>query len=130
MRLTGFGTGGCHDGSSDYCVKNYDNNYLPQYTLTQALAQSPNTAFVKLISSTGVTPAVDMAVKLGLRSYTTHPAAADPDKSIADYYTQGNLASFTLGPEAVDPVEASYKSRKSQAAKAGKDPGWCSPRRG
>jgi len=122
VRLTGFGTGGCNDGSSDYCVKNYDNSYLPQYTLTQALAQSPNTAFVKLIGSTGVTPAVDMAVKLGLRSYTTHPSAADPHKSIADYYTQGNLASFTLGPEAVDPVELS-----NVAATLSSGGMWCPP---
>ena len=70
-----FGHGGCNDGSGDYCVKNYNNSYNSQYSVTQALAKSPNTAFVKLIASTGVTPTVDMAVKLGLRSYATQPAA-------------------------------------------------------
>ena len=41
---------------------------------TDALAQSPNTAFVKLEETTGVPPVVDMAVKLGLRSLAESPA--------------------------------------------------------
>ena len=35
--------------------------------VTDALAQSPNTAFAKLIQQVGVSRAVDMAVRLGLR---------------------------------------------------------------
>ena len=115
-----FGSGGC-GGGAGYCVKNYDGSYAPQYTVTQALAKSPNTAFVKLIASTGVTPTVDMAVKLGLRSYATQPSE-DPGLTIADKYTKQNLASFTLGPEAVDPVELS-----NVAATLSSGGRWCPP---
>ncbi len=117
-----FGSGGCADGSNDYCVKNYDTNYNSQYTVTQALAKSPNTAFVKLIAATGVTPTVDMAVKLGLRSYATQPSAADPKTTIADLFKKQNLASFTLGPVPVDPVELS-----NVAATLSSGGRWCPP---
>jgi len=117
-----FGTGGCSDGSVDYCVKNYNGSYKPQYTVTEALAESPNTAFVKLISTTGVTPTVDMAVKLGLRSYATEPRTQVPEKSIADYFKSGNQASFTLGPVPVDPVELS-----NVAATLSSGGMWCPP---
>ena len=39
--------------------------------VTDALATSPNTAFAKLIQQVGVPRAVDMAVRLGMRSYAT-----------------------------------------------------------
>jgi len=117
-----FGSGGCNDGSADYCVKNYDNSYQPQYTLTQALAQSPNTAFVKLIAATGVTPTVDMAVKLGMRSYASTPSAPGSNQTIAEMYKSQNLASFTLGPVPVDPVELS-----NVAATLSSGGRWCPP---
>jgi len=117
-----FGHGGCNDGSGDYCVKNYNNSYNSQYSVTQALAKSPNTAFVKLIASTGVTPTVDMAVKLGLRSYATQPAAPGGKVSIADAFKSGNQASFTLGPVPVDPVELS-----NVAATLSSGGMWCPP---
>jgi len=117
-----FGNGGCGGGGDGYCVKNYSNTYKPQYSVTEALAESPNTAFVKLIASTGVSPTVDMAVKLGMRSYATQPSTEDPTKSIADYFKQGNLASFTLGPVPVDPVEMS-----NVAATLSSDGMWCPP---
>jgi len=116
-----FGTGGCGGGVGGYCVKNYDGSYNSQYSVTQALAKSPNTAFVKLIASTGVTPTVDMAVKLGLRSYATQPSE-DPGLSIAEKFKKQNLASFTLGPEAVDPVELS-----NVAATLSSGGMWCPP---
>jgi len=116
-----FGTGGCGGGVGGYCVKNYDGSYNSQYSVTQALAKSPNTAFVKLIASTGVTPTVDMAVKLGLRSYATQPSE-DPGLSIAAKFKKQNLASFTLGPEAVDPVELS-----NVAATLSSGGMWCPP---
>jgi len=122
VRLTGFGTGGCNDGTPDYCVRNHDNSYLPQYTVTQALSVSPNTAFVKLIASTGVTPTVDMAVKLGMRSYATQPSAAEPDTTIANLFKSQNLASFTLGPEAINPLELS-----NVAATLSSGGMWCPP---
>ena len=39
----------------------------------QALAQSPNTAFIKLEEFTGVPDVVDMAVRLGMKSLATTP---------------------------------------------------------
>ncbi|MEO9220319.1 MAG: transglycosylase domain-containing protein, partial [Mycobacteriaceae bacterium] len=115
-----FGNGGC-SGTDGYCVKNYSGGYQLKYSVTQALALSPNTAFVKLIASTGVTPTVDMAVKLGMRSYATQPSDV-PGKTIAERYKSENLASFTLGPEAVDPVELS-----NVAATLSSGGMWCPP---
>ena len=48
--------------SPGFVVAN-DGNYPGQLTLQDALAQSPNTAFVKLEETTGVAPVVDMAVQ-------------------------------------------------------------------
>ncbi len=39
-----------------YCVQNATNNYPAKMSVTDALAQSPNTAFVKLIQSTASPP--------------------------------------------------------------------------
>jgi membrane peptidoglycan carboxypeptidase len=76
--------------------------YAPQLTLTDALAQSPNTAFVRLMESTGVSDVVDMAVRLGMRSLAETPFV-DPstgratDRSIAEVTKAQQQASFTLG---------------------------------
>ena len=51
-----------------WCVKNAAG-YRSPMSMTDALALSPNTAFAKLIQQVGVPRAVDMAVRLGLRSY-------------------------------------------------------------
>src|SRR5690348_17409385 len=56
-------------------------------SMTDALAQSPNTGFVKLMETTGVAPVVDMAVRLGMRSL----AEPGPDGvSIADTVREQN----------------------------------------
>ncbi len=63
-------------GSSDtpgcpketWCVANA-GRYRGSMNVTDALATSPNTAFARLIQLVGVPRAVDMAVRLGLRSY-------------------------------------------------------------
>ena len=44
-------------------------SYPGTLTLKDALAQSPNTTFVKLIEQVTVPTVVDLAVKLGMRSY-------------------------------------------------------------
>ncbi|MGC7264341.1 penicillin-binding transpeptidase domain-containing protein, partial [Mycobacteroides abscessus subsp. abscessus] len=70
-------------GSSDtpgcpketWCVRNA-RAYSSPMNVTDALAQSPNTAFAKLISQIGVPRAVDMAVRLGLRSYAQPGSAS------------------------------------------------------
>jgi membrane peptidoglycan carboxypeptidase len=77
-------------------------DYPPRLSLTDALAQSPNTAFVKLMEFTGVPDVVDMAVRLGMRSLATtpfiDPATGRPtDRSIAEVTKAQQQASFTLG---------------------------------
>ena len=90
-------------------------------TVTDALAQSPNTAFVKLIESVGVTPTVDMAVRLGLRSYDRKGTAAGGD-SISGFIKKNNLGSFTLGPTAVNALELS-----NVGATVASQGMWCEP---
>lgn len=105
-------------GSSDtpgcpketWCVRNARAFQSP-LNVTDALAQSPNTAFAKLISQIGVPRAVDMAVRLGLRSYAEPGSARayhpDSDESIADYVKRQNIGSFTLGPLELNALELS-----------------------
>ena len=85
--------------------------YRSPLSVTDALAQSPNTAFAKLISQIGVPRAVDMAVRLGLRSYaepgSAHAYNPDSDESIADYVKRQNIGSFTLGPLELNALELS-----------------------
>ena len=69
FQAKGLGSGGAKGCPKDtWCVLNA-GNYRGSMNVTDALATSPNTAFAKLISQIGVTRTVDMAVKLGLRSY-------------------------------------------------------------
>lgn len=90
-------------------------NHAAALSLTDALAQSPNTAFVKLEETTGVPPVVDMAVNLGLTSLAETPAGrsgagtssgagqGDDAPSIAATMRASRQASFTLG---VTPTSA------------------------
>ena len=50
---------------------NNAGNYADRLSVTDALAQSPNTAFIKLEEFTGVPDVVDMAVRLGMKSLAT-----------------------------------------------------------
>ncbi|MFT3716265.1 MAG: transglycosylase domain-containing protein [Gordonia sp. (in: high G+C Gram-positive bacteria)] len=113
------GENGCPAGS--YCVKNA-GVYPQTLSLTQALAQSPNTPFVQMLQQVGVKPAVDMAVRLGLRSYTAPGSSGVGDASLADYIKKGNFGSFTLGPFPVNAVELS-----NVAATLGSGGVWCPP---
>ena len=94
--------------------------------VTDALATSPNTAFAKLISQVGVQRTVDMAVKLGLRSYALPGTARDYDpesnESLADFIKRQNLGSFTLGPIEVNALELS-----NVAATLASGGMWCPP---
>lgn len=96
------GANGCPQGL--YCVRN-DGVYPAELSVTQALAQSPNTAFVNLLQQVGVAPTVDMAVRLGLRSYAMPGTSGSGDKSLAQYVKDGNMGSFTLGPLPVNALE-------------------------
>ncbi|WHU46294.1 transglycosylase domain-containing protein [Gordonia sp. L191] len=123
LAVQGMGSSGGSNGcpADSYCVKN-DGRYPASMSVSQALAQSPNTAFVKLLQQTGVKPTVDMAVRLGLRSYNTPGTSGDGDKSIAQYVKDGNFGSFTLGPFPVNGLELS-----NVAATLSSGGVWCPP---
>jgi membrane peptidoglycan carboxypeptidase len=123
----GLGEGGAKGCPKEtWCVENYrDPRYLTM-GVTEALAKSPNTAFAKLISQVGVTRTVDMAVRLGLRSYAEPGTARgyDPDnnESLADFIKRQNIGSFTLGPFEVNPLELA-----NVAATLASGGVWCPP---
>ena len=122
----GLGSGGAKGcPQATWCVQNA-GNYRGQMSVTDALATSPNTAFAKLISQVGVQRTVDMAVKLGLRSYALPGTARDYDpesnESLADFVKRQNLGSFTLGPIEVNALELSNVA--ATLASGGK---WCPP---
>ncbi|MCV7230434.1 transglycosylase/D,D-transpeptidase PonA2 [Mycolicibacterium komossense] len=122
----GLGSGGAKGCPKEtWCVQNA-GNYRGTMSVTDALATSPNTAFAKLISQVGVQRTVDMAVKLGLRSYAQPGTARsyDPDnnESLADFVKRQNLGSFTLGPLAVNALELS-----NVAATLASGGTWCPP---
>ena len=103
----GLGHGGAKNCPADhYCVENA-GPYRSPMSVSDALAQSPNTAFVKLIQSVGVPQTVDMAVRLGLRSYANPNTSGHGNQSLSDMFKEQNLGSFTLGPVAVNPLELS-----------------------
>jgi membrane peptidoglycan carboxypeptidase len=120
-------------GSSDtpgcpketWCVRNA-GNYRRSMNVTDALATSPNTAFARLIQLVGVPRAVDMAVRLGLRSYAIPGTArgydADGNETLADFIKQGNMGSFTLGPFQLNALELS-----NVAATLASGGMWCPP---
>ena len=109
-----------------WCVKNAGGGGRGPMSVTDALAQSPNTAFAKLIQQVGVPRAVDMAVRLGLRSYAEPGSAREYDPnnkgSLADYVKQQNLGSFTLGPLELNALELS-----NVAATLASGGMWCPP---
>jgi membrane peptidoglycan carboxypeptidase len=120
-------------GSSDtpgcpketWCVANA-GRYRGSMNVSDALATSPNTAFARLIQLVGVPRAVDMAVRLGLRSYAIPGTARayDPtgNESLADLIKQQNMGSFTLGPFQLNDLELS-----NVAATLASGGMWCPP---
>ena len=123
IAVEGMGNSGGANGcpANAYCVKN-DGRYPASMSVTNALAQSPNTAFVKLLQQVGVKPAVDMAVRLGLRSYTIPGSSGYGEKSMAQYVTDGNFGSFTLGPLPLNGLELA-----NVAATIASGGTWCPP---
>ncbi|HZK31918.1 MAG TPA: transglycosylase domain-containing protein, partial [Corynebacterium sp.] len=117
----GMGSGGAAGcPANTYCVENA-GSYQPQMTLEEALAYSPNTTFIMLIEQVGVDAVVDMSVKLGLRSYA-ETGSYNADYSIAEFFKESNLGSYTLGPTAVNPLELSNVG--ATLASSGR---WCEP---
>ncbi len=126
FQAKGMGSGGAKGCPKDtWCVINA-GNYRGSMNVTDALATSPNTAFAKLIQQVGVTRTVDMAIKLGLRSYANPGTARDynPDsnESLADFVKRQNIGSFTLGPIEVNALELS-----NVAATLASGGVWCPP---
>src|SRR5699024_6730007 len=118
----GMGHGGAEGCPADsYCVRNV-GDYPPAMSLTQALATSPNTAFVKMLQDVGVPPTVDMAVRLGLRTYAKPGTSGVDDRSLAQIIKDENRGSFTLGPTAVNPLEMA-----NVAATLASGGTWCPP---
>ncbi|MHA2787869.1 transglycosylase domain-containing protein [Corynebacterium sp. S7] len=120
VEVYGMGDGGaenCPTGA--YCVEN-TGSFPAEMTLKEALSKSPNTPFVNLIEQVGVSDTVDMAVKLGLRSYTDEGTYGDT--SLAQHIKEANLGSFTLGPTPVNALELSNVG--ATIASGGR---WCQP---
>ncbi|WP_164479081.1 transglycosylase domain-containing protein [Nakamurella antarctica] len=95
--------------------------------LEQALATSPNTAFVSLEDQVGLAAVADMAVAMGLRGYSldagqVEPGFADLAGSYRDQITQQAIASFTLGVTPVSPLDLA-----SVGATIASNGMWCPP---
>ncbi|XVS62413.1 transglycosylase domain-containing protein [Actinosynnema sp. CA-299493] len=98
-----------------YCLRNHDGSYPPRMPLKEALATSPNTAFVILEEQVGLDSVVDMAYRLGMRdTLATNIAGVPPDPKSkqkelrvtqADFYKKAGNASFTLGPAPTSTLE-------------------------
>ncbi|WP_245950539.1 transglycosylase domain-containing protein [Saccharothrix carnea] len=117
------------DGNKPYTVKNA-GDYPEKMTLTEALAQSPNTAFIILEEQAGLNNVVDMAYRLGLReSMQGVNGAGDPLKadgsngpSQGDVYKRDNSGSFTLGAGPTSVLELANVA--ATIVSGGK---WCPP---
>ena len=128
FQAKGLGDGGAKGCPKEtWCVINYRDPRNLTMNMTDALARSPNTAFAKLISQIGVSRTVDMAVRLGLRSYAEPGSARgykppDANESLADFIKRQNIGSFTLGPFPVNPLELA-----NVAATLASGGVWCPP---
>lgn len=96
--------------------------YPPRETLTQALATSPNTAFVRLEQLVGLDRVVATAESLGLRSLTRPAQGGDPSTSPGSRIVAGHDLSFTLGVTPTSPLELS-----NVAATLASHGTWCPP---
>jgi membrane peptidoglycan carboxypeptidase len=126
FQTKGMGSGGAKGCPKEtWCVVNA-GSYRGSMNVTDALATSPNTAFAKLISRIGVPRTVDMAIRLGLRSYADPGSARDYDpnsnESLADFIKRQNIGSFTLGPFELNALELS-----NVAATLASGGVWCPP---
>ncbi|MFC5996787.1 penicillin-binding protein [Pseudonocardia hispaniensis] len=124
-----------HRHAPCYPVHNDGTNYPDPISLQDALATSPNVAFVNLESRVGVPAVVQMAQRLGLRhtlqaNDAGHPPVTDPDNPLSrdpqysepqSRYFQ-DLLSFTLGDSPVSTLEMANVS-----ATVLSDGVWCPP---
>lgn len=121
----GMGIQNVIEAPGSYTSKVYKNNTRPYTvhnaegvasgprTLQNALATSPNTAFVALQERVGLGPVVDMASRLGLRKSMNEvngsgiPLKSDGSNgpSQAETVKQNNVGAFTLGYGPTSPLE-------------------------
>src|ERR1700744_4372167 len=126
FQTKGMGNGGAKGCPKEtWCVINAVN-YRGSMNVTDALATSPNTAFARLIQLVGVPRAVDMAVRLGLRSYAIPGTARiyDPTsgESLDEMIKKQNMGPVTLGRIQLNDLELS-----NVAATLASGGMWCPP---
>ena len=101
------------NGSRPYTVGNAEGVKPGPRSLQDALATSPNTAFVALQERVGLNPTVDMATRLGMRQTMTRsntsgePVAANGSNgpTQAESVKEKNVGAFTLGYAPTSPLE-------------------------
>ena len=121
--------------TSCYPVANDGTSYPDPISLPDALATSPNVAFVGLEARTGIPNVIQMARRLGLRhTLASNDAGSAPITDPADprsrdpQYNQPqsqyfqNLLSFTLGDSPVSTLEMANVSATIES-----DGVWCPP---
>ncbi|MFC4944550.1 transglycosylase domain-containing protein [Pseudonocardia sp. GCM10023141] len=114
---------GYNDGDGRPLSVHNAGNYPARLTLTDALATSPNTAFVELEEQVGVPAVVDMALRLGMTSLATTPAnGKSGSPSVADVVKSQNQGSFTLGVSPTSGLELA-----NVAATLASHGTWCPP---
>ncbi|MDR7301178.1 membrane peptidoglycan carboxypeptidase [Haloactinomyces albus] len=114
-------------GGSGYTVHNAAGVAPGPRTLQEALATSPNTAFVMLEEKVGLSNVVDMATKLGMRRSMTKvdshgKSLQKGELSEAQTIKRNNSGSFTLGVSSVSVLELS-----NVMATIMSDGLWCPP---
>ncbi|WP_189059946.1 penicillin-binding protein [Longimycelium tulufanense] len=117
------------NGTNPYTVVNA-GRYPGSLTLQDALAQSPNTAFIKLLERVGLDNAVDMAVRLGMRDSLQRinrygdPLSPDGSNgpSQAEFIKRHKIGPFTLG---FGPTSALELANVSATLMSGGV--WCPP---
>jgi membrane peptidoglycan carboxypeptidase len=121
------------ENNEPYKVRNDSSGPDTRMTLQQALAQSPNTAFVILEEKTGLNKVVDMAVALGMRDsmkavnrggVKPDPEAKDPSLRVSQdqWVKQDKVGAFTLGVTVTSVLELA-----NVGATLVSDGTWCPP---
>ncbi|GAB3281879.1 penicillin-binding protein [Parasphingorhabdus pacifica] len=118
------------NGTNPYTVGNADGVRSGPRTLQEALATSPNTAFVALQERAGLAETVDMASRLGLRqtllesNMDGNPLTPNESNgpSQAQFIKDRNIGAFTLGFSPTSPLELANAS--ATLLSGGK---WCPP---
>jgi membrane peptidoglycan carboxypeptidase len=96
-------------GTRAYCLGNSEgSNYPPSMTLQNALATSPNTAFVILEEKAGMAPIIDLASKMGMRdTMASNLGGGAVDPSSNDYGQNTSQSTF-FGPKPNSPGQGSF----------------------